>query len=164
MDGRRITARGKRLQHRGLAQRLGMRIVALAVLVRADGRDLHQRSDALLRRDPGHAGGAVMLHQAEGVLAPLGQDADAVHHRIRAMDRGAHAVVVADIGEDRLHLTDRAIGAHEDRFVRAADGDADAPALLGHAARDVAADKARSAKYRDEFRHARDPPEGTFRA
>jgi hypothetical protein len=71
MDGRRITARGKRLQHRGLAQRLGIRIVTLAVLVRADGRDLHQRSDALLRRDPGHAGGAVMLHEAEGVLAPL---------------------------------------------------------------------------------------------
>jgi hypothetical protein len=52
----------------------------------------------------------MMLHQPEGVLARFGQDADAVHHRIRAMDRGAHAVVVADIGENRLHLADRAIG------------------------------------------------------
>jgi hypothetical protein len=95
------------------------------------------------------------------VFLPRSEDADAVHHRIRAMDRRAHAVVVADIGEDRLHLTDRAIGTHEDRFVRAADGHAYAPALLGHAARDIAADKARSTKYRDEFRHARDPPEGT---
>jgi hypothetical protein len=155
---------GKRLQHRGLAQRLAIRIVTLAVFVRADGRDMHQRSDALLGGHPGNAGGAVMLHEAEGVLAAFGEDADAVHDRIGAMDRGAHAVVVTDIGEDRLHLTDRAVGAHEDRFVRAADGDADAPTLLGHAARDIAADKARSAKYRDEFRHARDPPDGTFRA
>jgi hypothetical protein len=124
---------------------------------------MHQRSDALLGRDPGDAGGAVMLHRGRRCSCRARrQDADAVHHRIGAMDRGAHAVVVADIGEDRLHLADRAIGTHEDRFVRAADGDADAPTLLGHAARDVAADKARSAKDRDEFRHARDPPEGTF--
>jgi hypothetical protein len=34
---------------------------------------MHQRSDALLGRDPGNAGGAVMLHEAEGVLAALGR-------------------------------------------------------------------------------------------
>jgi hypothetical protein len=78
------------------------------------------------------------------------------------MDRGAHAVVVADVGRIGSTWPDRAIGTHENRLVRAAHRNADAPAFLGHAARDVAPDKARTAKDRHEFRHAQDPPEGTF--
>jgi hypothetical protein len=93
------------------------------------------------------------LNGVKAVLAAFRQDAHAIDHRIRTLDCGAHAVVIAQIGKDRLDLTDSAIRAHEKRLVRAPHRHPHPPALLGHAACDVSADKSRTAENGDELRH-----------
>ena len=93
------------------------------------------------------------LHGVKAILARLGQNTHAIDDRIGTMDGRAHAGIIAQIGQDRLNLSDNAVGAHEKCLVRAAHRDAHAPTFFGHAARDVSADKSRSAENGDELRH-----------
>jgi hypothetical protein len=74
------------------------------------------------------------------------------------MDRGTYAVIVTDVRKNRFDLTYNAVGAHEPRLVGAADSHAHTPAFLGHAARDITANKARSAENGDKLRHVSSPP------
>ena len=113
---------------------------------------MDQLPDALFLGDTCHAAGAFFLNAIELLLAAFLHDADAIHHRVRARDRPADRSVVADVGKYRLDLSDHTVRANENRFVRTAHGDADAPALLGHPAGDIPAYKAGAAKDRDEFR------------
>ena len=62
-----------------------------------------------------HPRGAFGLHRVEALLAQRRQDADQVHHHIRAPHRRRDGGVVADIGLHRLHLTHIAIGAQRHR-------------------------------------------------
>jgi hypothetical protein len=108
---------------------------------------VHKGSGAFLGGDPGDALGALVLHRIEIVAPARVKGAHAVHHRIGALHGGAHRIVVTDVAKDRLHLTDGAIGAHEHGLVRAADRNPDAPALPGHALRDIPSDEPRAAVY-----------------
>jgi len=72
---------------------------------------------------------------------------------IRAFHRRRHRGIVADVAEHRLDLSDHAIGAHEERLVRSAHRHPHTPARVGHPARDVAPQKARTAVDGHQFRH-----------
>jgi hypothetical protein len=79
--------------------------------------------------------------------------AHAVHRRIRPRQRRLDRGVIADVAEHGFHLPHCAIAAHKQRLVRAAHGHAHAPALLRQFARDIAANKTRTAKDRDQLAH-----------
>ena len=98
---------------------------------------MDQIGHALFGGDAGDTGGAISLNRVKGVLAGPVQDAHAIHHGISTLHHGADRGIVADVAGHGFDLTDRSIGFDEKRLVRAADGDADAPALFGHAAGDA---------------------------
>lgn len=106
-----------------------------------------------LARQPCDVARAVLEHVAEIAFAFRGDDVDAVHHRVGVRHGGTHRHFVANVAQDRHDLTDRAIGSGEQRLVGSADGDAHAPASLGHQAHDLSSDKSRAAENRDQFRH-----------
>ncbi len=141
------------LEHLFLSLRLGAGIGAVGIGVGTKGRDLHQPRHPGFRGDAGDAACAFALHGLESVAALIDQNAHAVDDRIGIGHGRAHGKIVADVARHRLDLTDRAIGAHEQRLAGAADGDADAPAKLCHAARDLASDEPRAAINRDDLRH-----------
>ena len=113
IEGRRITAAGKAARTAGLALGLGAGVGAGAVGVGADGGDVDERptpsSAAMRAMRPAPSA----MHRLEALLAALGQDADAVDHRVGAGDGAAGRGVVADVGLDRLDLADDAVGPHE---------------------------------------------------
>ncbi len=147
-----MTAPG-RLRHGRLAFGLAALIVAVGTRIGTDRRQMDKVRDTLLCRDPRDAARALGLDGIKGVPAGPVQDAHAVHDRIRTSHGRAHRSVVADIAQDRLHLTDGAIGFDEKRLVRASHGHAHAPAEFRHPARDLPPDKTRSAVDGDEPGH-----------
>jgi len=143
---------GKRLAHRRLALGLGAPVGGGALWIGADGGDLDETLDPLVRGDAGGARGAFRLQRPEALRSALGQHADAVDHRGRALHGAAQRRLVADVGLHRLDLSDIAVGPDEMRLVRAAHGDPHAPAPARHRLRDVAAYEARAADDGDERR------------
>ena len=107
-DGRMIDGRRLCRQHQALARRLRARIVRRRILVRADGRDVHQAC-AGARRGAGDCLGAFRLHRVEALPALFIQDADQIDDgigiahrrldRIRKSQIGLHGVDLADPAE-----------------------------------------------------------------
>ena len=129
------------LQNTFFAQSLGLRINAVAVFVGTNRRNVDEMANTFLSRDTCDTLRTLMLHSVELVLARWRQNAHAVHNCIRALHHCAHGLVVANVAQDRFNLTHNAVRFHEDRFIRAAHGHTDPPALFGHAAGNVAPDK-----------------------
>jgi len=96
-----------------------------------------------------------MLHSIKVVLAAFVEGADTIDCRIRAGQSGTHACLVPDITKYGLDLADNPVRLYKNRFVRATDRNADTPASFGHAPRNIAPNKTRSAKDCDKFRHRR---------
>ena len=142
---------GAFLQQLGFALGFRGQVGAVRISIGTDGRDLHDPPDAHFLRQPPDPGRALGMDRIEPVLAFIDHDAHAVHHHIGIRHRGAHRQIIADIAGHRLNLADGAIGAHEKCLGRAADGDADAPALLGHTAGDLAPEESRAAINRDDL-------------
>ena len=147
---------GTPLRDEPLALALGARVVAARLGVGADRADLDERARAGLggrARDPGRALG---LDRAEGVGARLGEDADAVDHRVRP--RGHRAHPRPRCGRWRARARPARWSRRRARTAPRWDGgrrDAHAPALPRHPLRDVAPDEARAAEDRHELHHGR---------
>ena len=144
---------GHVFQHAGLSHRLGLGIVAIGLGIRTDGRDLNQALHPFGSRQARNTLSTVSLNRVKGVLASLGQNPNAVHHRISAPQRIAHRCIIADVAKDRFDLPNGAIGTHEQRFVRAAHRNAYTPSRQCHAANNIPPHKPGTAVNRDQLCH-----------
>ena len=141
------------LEHTGLPHRLGLGIFAIRLGIRPDGRDLHQTRDPFGGGQARNAFCAVGLNGVKGVLPRLGQNTDAVHHRISALQRIAYRRVITDVAKDRFDLADSPVGAHKQRLVRATHRDAHPPPRQRHATNDIPPHKPGAAVNRDQLCH-----------
>src|SRR6056297_469532 len=136
---------------------LAPRIEAYPIRVRADRGNMHHCGNIRFRGDPRNSLRPILLDGVEIILSTLVESADAVHDRVGAVHHAAHAVIVANVAEDRFYLPHHAIGADENGFVGPAHGNAHAPAFFRHAQGNVPPDEPRAAIDGDEFGHGRSP-------
>ena len=91
------------------------------------------------------------MERVEGLRPRLEQDGDEVDHGIRSGDGGAHALGIAEIGLNQLHLPDIAHHLEVEARMGAAHGHAHAEAPLDELAHDIAPDESGAAEDGDEF-------------
>ena len=145
--------RGEGGQNGGFALSLAAGILRSALGIRANRRQMHQAAQARLSRQPRDAASPLRLNSNKIVGTARIKGANAVHRRIRPRQRCRNRSIIADVAEHGFHLAHCAIAAHKQRLVRAAHGHAHAPAFLRQFARDIAANKTRTAKDRDQLAH-----------
>ena len=141
--------------HMGLAFALGAGVVRRRLCIRADRRDMDQRFDLCGGRSRGDALRALGLHAVERLPTGGEEDADQIDDGAGARHRAGDGRRVAHVGLDDLDLADRTKRLQEQRQLRVAHGDPHAVAGLGQLLHDITPEKARSADYRHQIRHAR---------
>ncbi len=94
---------------------------------------------------------AIGLHGRKALAPRSFMNADEVDDRIGAAHGGRDRSRIAQIGLDRVDLTDHAQRLQEPGEIGPANRDAHAVAALDQRANDVAADKSRAAEDRDEL-------------
>src|SRR5690606_26484907 len=137
-------------QHRMLACRLGAGILAVALRIGTNGRDLDETPDPELGCDAGDPAGSFGLDRVKSLTAGGDENPDAVDDGIDTVHCASHRGLVTDIRLDWLDLADDAIGADKNRVIRPTDGYPDPPPLAGKALADIATDKAGTAKDCDD--------------
>src|SRR5690606_27096345 len=124
-------------------KRFGLRIGA-------DRRDVDEALHAGRFRRLGDHFGSAGMHVAESLGTRLVEDADQVHHGVRAGDGGGDGAVHPHIRLPGHDLADAAERLQEIRFLWTAHGDADTRAGLSEALDQIATDEPGATEYGDQ--------------
>ncbi len=117
--------------------------------VGADSRDVDERRAGGACRAR-HGFGARGHHRIEALAAVLEQDADQIDDDIGVVHRRRDRIRITQIGLHGVDLADAAHRLQMEGEIGAAHRDADAVAAVGERAHHVAAEKTRTAEYRNE--------------